>query len=582
MFYDIKGEKYRSILNEENGEWLIAYENIKAPFFVTETELVNYTKIETPVEVIQNMTKNLSLAEQKRKDWISELIENTNYICMKNLRNEKVKEIAERFHIKEQRIKNIYYLYLATGGVSRKRKEKEKIRSKELEEKYKNFDWAIKKYYYSAKQMSLEMTYDMMLMNLYSYDDGTIDKDIPSFSSFKHYFYRNCYHKNKRKEISRNGLSDFKRNSRPIFGSAMKWKDKIGYYQMDATIADIYLVSRYNRNTIVGRPNIYLAVDSVSQLIAGIYIGFESNKKAVLSCLANAAEDKVKFCKKYKIDIKKEQWPSYHLAGGIITDQGKEFTYGVDELCKIYGMEIEALPPFRPDEKSLVEKTFDLINNQFKHFLKKRGVIEKDSGNRWATDYRKQAVLNLYEFTQIIIYCVLYINSIRIIDSYMPPSNTVSDDFTCTASNIWKLYLEQNKTALIPIQEQQIYLMSLDRKQVSISRKGILHNGILYKNINIMELLAKVKNKVTIAYDKDNIQFIYMIYENEYIPFEMAEHFDTFSNLTYPEYMDAKKQIQKTKLENKEQKIALLKNMKDVIKKAEIETSKERNGNYEI
>ena len=245
-------------------------------------------------------------------------------------------------------------------------------------------------------------------------------------------------------------------------------------------------------------------------------------------------------------------------------------------------MEIEALPPFRPDEKSLVEKTFDLINNQFKHFLKKRGVIEKDSGNRWATDYRKQAVLNLYEFTQIIIYCVIYINSIRIIDSYMPPSNTVSDDFTCTASNIWKLYLKQNKTALIPIQEQQIYLMSLDRKQVSISRKGILHNGILYKNINIMELLTKVKNKVTIAYDKDNIQFIYMIYENEYIQFEMAEHFDTFSNLTYPEYMDAKKQIQKTKLENKEQKIALLKNMKDVIKKAEIETSKERNGNYEI
>ena len=59
MFYDIKGEKYRSILKEENGEWLIAYENIKAPFFVTETELVNYTKIETPVEVIQNMTKNL-------------------------------------------------------------------------------------------------------------------------------------------------------------------------------------------------------------------------------------------------------------------------------------------------------------------------------------------------------------------------------------------------------------------------------------------------------------------------------------------------------------------------------------------
>ena len=103
------------------------------------------------------------------------------------------------------------------------------------------------------------------------------------------------------KDISRNGLSSYKRDNQSGFGSAMNWKDKIGYYQMDATEADIYLVSRFSRKVIIGRPNIYLAVDTVSQLIAGIYVGLESDQKAVMLCLANAAEDKVEYCKRYEL-----------------------------------------------------------------------------------------------------------------------------------------------------------------------------------------------------------------------------------------------------------------------------------------
>ena len=130
---------------------------------------------------------------------------------------------------------------------------------------------------------------------------------------------------------------------------------------MDATVADVYLVSRFDRNTVVGRPYIYMAVDTVTELIAGIYVGFESNEYAVLACLANAAEDKVQYCARYGIEIKQEEWPAVGLPGGIITDQGREFiSKRTEELCIKYDMEIEILPPFRPDEKSLVEKTFDL------------------------------------------------------------------------------------------------------------------------------------------------------------------------------------------------------------------------------
>ncbi|MEQ2428995.1 hypothetical protein [Enterocloster hominis (ex Hitch et al. 2024)] len=62
---------------------------------------------------------------------------------------------------------------------------------------------------------------------------------------------------------------------------------------MDATEADIYLVSRFDRTAVVGRPNIYMAVDTATQLIAGIYIGLDAGETAVMACLANAASDKV-------------------------------------------------------------------------------------------------------------------------------------------------------------------------------------------------------------------------------------------------------------------------------------------------
>lgn len=73
------------------------------------------------------------------------------------------------------------------------------------------------------------------------------------------------------------------------------WKHRIGSYQMDATQADLYLVSSFDRSLIIGRPYIYLAVDTVTELIAGIYVGLESGETAVMACLANAAADKVAY-----------------------------------------------------------------------------------------------------------------------------------------------------------------------------------------------------------------------------------------------------------------------------------------------
>ena len=119
----------------------------------------------------------------------------------------------------------------------------------------------------------------------------------------------------------------------------------------------------------------------------------DSDETAVMKCLECAAMDKVAFCKQFGVDINREQWPNTGLPNEIITDRGREF-FGprVNELCRRYGVEVESLPPFRPDRKGLVEKAFDLLQQRYKPLLRGKGVIEPDAQERWTVDYRNQAV----------------------------------------------------------------------------------------------------------------------------------------------------------------------------------------------
>ena len=165
-----------------------------------------------------------------------------------------------------------------------------------------------------------------MLLNEFLDWNGKLLTEHPDWDEFKYFFYKNQYNKTVRKEIRRDGLSDFERNKKSLFGNAYKWRDRIGYYQMDATEADIYLVSSFDPDIIIGRPIIYTAVDTLTGLIAGINVTLSQNSQDVMNCIVNAAADKVEYCNLYGIKIKREQWPSIGLPKGIITDQGNDFT----------------------------------------------------------------------------------------------------------------------------------------------------------------------------------------------------------------------------------------------------------------
>jgi cell division protein YceG involved in septum cleavage len=94
---------------------------------------------------------------------------------------------------------------------------------------------------------------------------------VPSFGQFRYWFNRD---RDIKKEItSRYSNKKFQKEYRAITGSAMDGVMQPGTYEIDCQIADCYIVSRFNRNWIIGRPAIYALIDRFSRLICGVYVG---------------------------------------------------------------------------------------------------------------------------------------------------------------------------------------------------------------------------------------------------------------------------------------------------------------------
>ena len=477
-------------------------------------------RIETPGEFLTARQNPLIPAEKKRLALIQPLLNDEKCITDREHRLSTAKEVAANASTTTKRIIRIYYRYLATGILGSHPKRETKKRP--------DFDWAIQHFYFSAKRFSLRAAFDMLLVQKYMDSNNQIRKDAPSWHSFQRYYYRLEYHKKPERIISREGLSHYQRDCRPAFGSASEWRAQPGAYQMDATEADIYLVSRFDRSQVIGRPYIYLAVDTATQVIAGIYVGLEAGELSVLKCLENAAMDKVQFCQQYGIEITPEQWPNSGLPIEIITDKGRDFCSGrVQEFCGRYGIEMQSLPPFRPEQKPLVEKSFDLLQSRYIPHLRGKGVIEDDAQERWSVDYRTQAILNLDEFTTILIRCIIYLNSGRL----LPPGKTPA-----------QMWLDIPTTLLHP-DADKLHTLTLPRTVVKMTRKGIAHNGMTY----IPETSAPlhIGSSYEIAYDPTDSSVIFICENNQLLRANLNSKFGQFRGLAQSEIQSLKRTQQK-------------------------------------
>lgn len=184
-------------------------------------------------------------------------------------------------------------------------------------------------------------------------------------------------------------------------------------FEIDATIADIYLVSRYNRNWIIGRPVVYVVIDVFSRMIVGLYVGLEGPSwEGARQALLNAFSDKAPFCAANGVPIQPDDWPCAHLPQEICADRGEMLGLAAESIVSGLGITLAIAPPYRPDWKAIVESRFRLLNQLSQVHWTPGGVAEriKERGDR---DYRLDATLDLGEFTQIMIKSVLHHNHHR-------------------------------------------------------------------------------------------------------------------------------------------------------------------------
>ena len=489
------GGVFRVLMENSAGGWLIECNGGPSPPFF-EADLHKYERVPAPESWMSEQA--MTPAQEARLQMIQPLLDCDDCIPDKSLRYKMAADAAQQYQTTIRRIRRLYYRYLATGQLAQKRTQQTSKSNQMIER-------AIRRYYFGAKRLSLRSAYEMMLLEDYVGPDGQLDSDAPTWPQFRHYYYDHDMHKDPQKVIAREGLAKYQRDHRPAWGTSAGWRTQPGSYQMDATQADIYLVSRADRSVVVGRPYIYLAVDTATHLIAGVYVGYSCDETAVMACIEQAAMDKVGYCARYGIEITPEQWPSVGMPLEIITDQGREF-FGprMSELCRRYGLEVLTLPPFRPDCKGSVEKSIDLLQQRYKPMLRGRGVIEDDAQERWATDYRTQATLDLDDFARVVIHSVLYLNSGRLIDGKTPAER----------------WLELSPR-LMAVDPQELHIQTLPRDTAKLTRKGIRINRMWYAPDDADGLT--IGDSYTIAYDPADLRRIHIILAERICPCHAVE-----------------------------------------------------------
>lgn len=386
------------------------------------------------------------------------------------------------------------------------------------------FEKAVSRFYHNRKELPFTAVYDLMLKEYYTdrvvLADGQIHlqlkppDELPSIGQFR-YWYKKTYDESV-KINARKGESTFLRNHRAVLGKADA--NIVGpgsQYQIDATIGDIYLISRFNRANIIGRPVIYFVIDTFSRMITGMYVGLEGPSWAgAMMALCNAASDKVSYCREYGIDIVEDQWPCRHLPDTILADRGEMESNSVDTLINALNVRVDNAPPYRADMKGIVEQYFHTINTKTTIFLP--GHVKPDMMQRGGHDYRLDAKLDIHQFTKIMIQCALNHNNDHYLDGYERHEDMIADDVVPIPINLWTWGIAHRSGRLRSVSEDLIKLCLMPTGTALVTMKGIRFKGLIYlceravKEHWFETARAKGSFHVDISYDPRNMNTIYL------------------------------------------------------------------------
>lgn len=452
-----------------------------------------------------------------------------------------------------------------------------------------HFGTAIRKYYLNRKAVTLKSTYEKMLGDFYSVpvrdnSGGEYMRllpagQIPSITQFRYWYKKN---RDEKKEIQkRSGEAKFELTGRAITGrSDHQLMGPGAKYQIDATVGDIYLVSQFDRRDIIGRPVMYFIVDSYSRMVTGMYVGLEGPSWAgAMMAIENAASDKVAYCASYGVEITEDEWPCRHIPAAILGDRGEMESRFADNLVQMLGIRIENAPPYRADLKGIIEQHFRTINTNALPFLP--GKVLPDMGQREGHDYRLDAKLDIRQFTEIIIRCVLYYNNSHSMDYFEKNEQMMQMGVDAIPLELWNFGIRYCSGCLKTVPKDTLRLALMPEDKATVTERGIRFKGVYYFCEEALEDLwfekarAKGAYRVKIYYDPRDMGAILVetptgteVIRCELVDWEMKYAGKQLDEVLYEQ---EKEKLRKKKLKAKEieAKINLGKQIESIVDSAE-------------
>ncbi len=444
------------------------------------------------------------------------------FLADDRLRTEIIKRVAKEKNICMQTVRNYLCRYLAYNDISvLVPKERRKVERK-LTDDEKNFRWALNKYYFTRHKNSLKTAYTYMLKEKYSDGEGKLFPEYPTFNQFR-YFYSK-YKTNQNTIIARNGIKDYQRNYRPLLGDGVQeFAPNVGIGMIDATICDIYLVDV--AGNLVGRPVLTIVTDAYSNgFVMGYSLTWEGGTYSLRDLMMNVIDDKVEWCKKFGIIIKKEQWDSKQMPAVIVSDMGSEYQSSTFAQITELGITLINLPPLRPELKSIVERSFQLLQDSIKPYLTDHGYVDKDAGERLAPDYRKNACLTLQDYEKVIIHAILFNNNQRIVENYPYTKEMTEAKVQPHPSSIFEWGKEQPGCNLVTVSKKELIMTLLPRTNARFTRQGLIVFGLRYDSRErdfTEEYLTG--GDIIAAYNPESAGKVYIQQEGGFIEFCLIE-----------------------------------------------------------
>ncbi|MBC1257965.1 DDE-type integrase/transposase/recombinase, partial [Trichormus variabilis] len=464
------------------------------------------------------------------------------------------------------------------------------------EEDRKIFRVSISKFYNNPKENYLTTAYELMVKEYYKegirYDENGVQKSIltptdkiPTITQFK-YWYQLEQDDVTKTLTSRKGAKRVALENRAILGnSKMETIGPGSRYQIDATVADVYLVSKYNRDWIIGRPVIYVIIDVFSRMITGVYVGLEGPSWiGAMMALANVATDKTLFCQEYNINITENEWPCNQMPDAILGDRGELAGMTVETLIPNLYVRIENAASYRADWKGLVERHFRIIHEYVKPFLP--GYVDTDFRQRGARDYRLDGKLDIDQFTEIIIRLIVHHNN-KPLTEYERDEAMIADDTPPIPRELWKWGIANRSGRLRTFSEDIVKLNLMPTEKATITAKGIKMRGkeMYYtcdsaKNEQWFEkarsnLLSKSEKSLIVSYDIRKPNFIYLP-SSDGRDFEKCFLIDLegrYANKNFHdiEYLLAYEELQRQKSQGKQlqEKVDLIADIESIVDRAE-------------